>query len=464
MRVVIVGLGEVGRELVSVFSQGHQVTAVDARPEVVAPFADEEGVDAIVGSGTSERLLRNVEAAQADYVIAVTDNPEVNIVSCLLAQQLGREAGRAGGPRTVARTQGADYDTGDLQGLRFDFLGIDQTVNPSVLVARELVHFVRDGGRSSVIDLVRGEIELVEVTITAESKYKETEIQNLPLRAKDTLVAAVVRGGELSVAGGRDVISTGDKLFLVGKPEGLRKAVELFTGKESSLRVCIAGGGFTAETVARSLLAQGRVEIHILESNPGRAHALGESLEGVRVTRGDATSEESLEEVDIDAMDIFVAVTANDEVNLMAALLAKKRFDVPKVSALNNRAQYLEVIEAIGIDKAVSARKAAADVIRREVLSEPGQVLADVGEKKQARLREYKVDGERSLVRGKLVKEVTWPRGSLVTAILRTKERSGSVEVIIPGGDDRIQQGDTVIVLVRVGVEAEVQSLFIRSR
>lgn len=464
MRVVIIGLGEVGRELVSQFKDDHQVIAIDARKEAVAPFREVEGVDVIEGSGTSERILRDAEAQAADYVIAVTDNPEVNIVACLLAKSLGERSGGTG-PKTVARTQGADYDPGDLQGLRSGFLGIDHTVNPSVLVARELVHFVRDGGRSSVIDLVRGEIELVEVVITADSKHKDAEIEALRLRSKDTLVAAVVRGGQLNVAGGRDVISAGDSLFLVGKPEGLRRAVEMFTGRESRPNVCIAGGGFTAETVARNLLEH-KIGIHILESNPERATALGERLEGVRVSIGDATSEADLQEVLEEGTGIFVAVTASDEVNLMSALLAKKKFGVPYTAALNNRAQYLEVLEALEIEKPVSARRAAADVVVREVLAAQGQVLAEVGEKGQAKLREYKVAADRNLVRGKLIREVNFPRGSLVTAILRAKDASGAVEVIIPGGDDRFHVGDTAIVLVAGDdqLEAEVKAIFGRGR
>lgn len=453
MRVVIIGLGEVGRELVRAFDEaGYDVVAIDTNAKLVDSLKDRFEVDLRVGSGTDERLMDEVEAGSAELVIAVSNNDEANIVACHIAKYQGAA-------KVVARAQGEDYSS-SVEGIRTDFLGIDLTVNPSVLVAQELVNFARSHGAVEVLDLVRGRIDLVQVEVGGTSRtgrsYIDTSISNIPVREKGVLIAAIIRDGELIVPGGPDTLSEGDRLYLVGKRSSLREAEDLFTARRESRTKCIAGGGLTAETMARELARDGGRTL-IIESDEARAKKLRELLpeESIVVATGDATDTSLLEELEVGRMDLFVAVTPSDEVNMMAALLAD-RLGVPRTAAVVDRPEYLEVLRSLDIDMPVSARSTASRVILRETLRRQGLFISRLEGK--AEILEYFVT-ERSRVAGKRLGDVRLPRHALACAIYRDKV-VGEGQVFIPGGKDVFEEGDRVVMLVRDDVVRDVSRLF----
>lgn len=455
MRVLIIGLGEVGRQLVEEFEQaGHEVVAIDTSAEVIELVSDYD-IETKQASGTSEALLEEVDAGRCDLVVAVTNHDEVNLVAGHIAKSKGAR-------RVVARAQGVDY-SGTGEGIRTDFLWVDFTINPSVLVAQELVNFARSHGAVEVLDLVRGQIDLVQVMATDACRYLDKSISNIPLKEKETLIAGIVREGELFVPGGTDTLSENDRLYLVGKRAGLRKAEDLFSTKRESKRICIAGGGLTAEVMARELGKDSSSAVTIIEANKARATELKAALpDSVEVIFGDATDQRTLEDREVELFDLFVAVTANDEVNMMAALLAK-RLGVERTAALVNRKQYVDVLRELGIDMPVSARSTASRVIVRETMLRQSLQVSTL-EGGQAEVLEYFVT-EKSAVAGRRLGEIGMPRGSLVTAIVRGAERAGvrdrsQNQVIIPGGGDHLEEGDRVIVLVLRGREADVAQLF----
>ncbi len=442
MHVVIIGLGEVGRHLIRALEpDGHDIVAIDHSQSVVDLVDEKFDVATIVGYGASEELLEQASISRADLCIAVTDHDEVNLVAALIAKT-------AGAKRVVARTQGIEFAR-SRQGVRHDFLGVDVTINPSVLVAQELVKVARSHGAVEVIDLSQDRIELVQVEVTEKSKYCHRPLSSVPF--KNALVAAVVRNKELFVPGGADNLLEGDRIFLIGRPSDLPAAEELFTARRQTRKACIAGGGLTGEMVARALLEDG-AKVAIIESNKKRAEELIVSLpEGVDVIEGDATDTPTLVNEQVGSYELFAAATASDELNLMAALLAS-RMGVAQTAAVVHKPESMPIYRQLGIDIVVSPRTVASDRILRFGRQSNLQSLTELNGG-QAEVLEIKA-AHGSRAAGTPLRQLSLPRGALIGAIVNNEQ------VIIPNGNSQIQVGDSVIVLVTKGARSTVERLF----
>ena len=442
MYIVIIGLGEVGRHLLRVLEKdGHDIVAVDQHPDAVRYVEEHHDVMTLVGYGASEVILEKARVNKADLLVAVTDHDEVNLIAALAAKQFGAK-------RTIARTQSNEWAKAQ-QGVRYDLLGVDVTINPSVLVSQEMVKIARSHGAVEVIDLAQDQLELVQVEITDETKYLHRPISSIPL-PRDTLIAAVVRKDELFVPGGADVVRPEDRLYLLGRPADLPDAEDLFTSRRETRRACIAGGGLTGEMVARAM-ADGGAEVLIIESSRERAEQLSASLDNVTVLHGDGTDTRLLEEEDVGTYDLFAAVTADDELNLMAALLAQ-RLGTARTAAIVQRPDYMPIYRQLGIDIVVSPRSAASDHILRFCGRTELKSLT-VLKNGQAEVLEITAR-EGCRVIDTPIRQLNLPRGALIGAIVHENR------VLVPRGDDVVHRGDTVIVLVTAGARAAVERLF----
>jgi trk system potassium uptake protein TrkA len=450
MHVVIIGLGEVGRQLIrSLEPDGHDIVAIDYSSEAVRVVNEKFDVKTRVGYGASEDLFldKDIAVENADLVVAVTDHDEVNLVAALMAKS-------AGAKQVIARTQRVDFAR-TREGIRRGFLGLDYIINPTVLVARELVKIARSHGAVEVIDLSRDRIELVQVEVKEKSRFVHRPISSVPLTG--TLVAAVVRKGELFIPGGSDNLLPGDRLYLVGRPKDLLSAEDLFTARRQARTACIAGGGLTAEMVARELLEDG-ASVKIIESNPQRADKLkGEfPQKNAEVVTGDATDVNVLLGERVGSLDLFAAATPNDELNLMASLLAKNMGGDGQGSlqtaAIVHRPEARNIYKQLGIDIVVSPRTVASDHILRFSRTSHVRSLTKIQGGQAEVLEIDALEGSRAV--GTPLRQLSMPRGSLVGAIVHQEQ------VVIPGGNDLIRAGDSVIVLAKKGARASLERLF----
>ena len=442
MLVVIIGLGEVGRQLIRALEPGgHDIVAVDSSPAATAEVEQKFDVQTQTGYGASERVLKEVGAARADLFVAVTDNDEVNMVAALIAKDLGAR-------QVVARTQEEAFAV-NRQGVRHDFLGIDVVINPSVLVAQELVKVARSHGAVEVIDLSQDRIELVQVSVPEKSKFVHRPLSSLPLEG--VLVAAVVRNGELFVPGGADNLLPEDRLYLVGRPSDLPAAEDLFTVRRQAKRACIAGGGLTGDMVAQALVEDG-VQVTIIESDRERREELaGRDDQRATIVGGDATDRDLLVEEEIGSYELFAAATASDELNLMAALLAK-RMGVERVAAVVHKPSSMDIYRQLGIDIVVSPRAVASDRILALSRRDQTRSLTKLSGGQAEVLELDARRGSRAV--GSPLRQLNLPRGSLVCAIVHEDQ------VIIPGGNAVIEADDAVIVLALKGARSTVERLF----
>lgn len=443
MYIVVIGLGEVGRHLIRVLERdGHDIVAIDSTAEAVRYIEEHHDVMTLNGYGAGEEILRQAGAGRADLVVAVTNNDEVNLIAALAAKHDGAK-------RAVARVQRNDWAK-TRKGVRKDLLGIDVVINPSVLVAQELVKVARSHGAVEVIDLAQERIELVQVEMKPTSRFLHRSVKSLPL-PNQTLIAAIVRNGDLFVPGGADNLLPDDRVYLIGRPSDVLDAEDLFTSKREAKRACIVGGGVTGEMVARLLVEEGGVDVLIIESSRERAETLSATLDAVTVLHGDGTDTRLLEDELVGEYDLFAAVTADDELNLMAALLAQ-RLGAPRTAALVHRPDYVSIYKQLGVDVVVSPRSVASDHILRYCRQTELQSLT-VLQNGQAEVLEFAAR-KGSRVAGQPIRALNLPRGALVGAIVRPDG------VVVPGGDDEIREGDTVVVLATTAARATVERLF----
>lgn len=433
MYVVIIGMGEVGRHVLHTLEwERHDVVAIDADPAVVRETEEKHDVATITGYGASPKILSQARAEQADLVVAVTDHDEVNLIAALAAKQMGAK-------KVVARVQSDNWSACMGQsGVSYGYLGVDVVLNPRVLLAHEIVKVARSHGALEVVDFAADRIEMVKMRLDKTSRMVHKPLSNLKM-PEHTLVAAVVRDGELFVPGGSDVLLPDDYAYLVGLPENMEAAEDLFSMQREARRVTIVGGGVVGRALAAPLVRDG-AEVTIIEHDRETSELLGASLPGVTVLHGDGTDLSLLEEEEIGRSDLFVAVSREDEVNLMACLLAS-RIGVERTVALCHRPDYLDIYRQLGVDVVLSPRIVASDHILRFARQSEVKSLTLL-EDGQAEVIEV-VAAEGSPAVGVPIRsqQLNFPRGAIIVAIL------GAGRVIVPRGDDVVRAGDTVILL-----------------
>ncbi|MBX3269315.1 MAG: Trk system potassium transporter TrkA [Sandaracinaceae bacterium] len=442
MYIVIVGMGEVGRHLLRVMEhEGHDLVAVDASPEAIALVEEHHDVMTLTGYGASHDVLTSAGVARADMVVAVTDHDEVNLIAALAAKQLG--AGRV-----IARAQGNAW-TAHAEGVRYGLLGVDVVINPRVLVAHELARIARSHGAVDVIDLAQDRIDLVQIQLTERARHLGKPLMKLSL-PRDTLVAALVRDGTLIVPGGADVLLAGDRIYLLGRSDAILAAEEYFTAAREARRVAIVGGGVVGSALARALVSDG-TEVLVIEQDRSVAEPLSVDIPQATIVHGDGTDRRLLEEEEIGTFDLVCAVTSEDDVNLMAALLAQ-RAGATRTAVLVQRGDYMPIYQQLGVDIVITPRAVAADQILRYCRGGGVQSLTSL-EGGQAEVAELQVPRGARVV-GVPLRRMGLPRGALLGGIVHGDE------VIIPRGDDIVHAGDTVILLLTESARPIVERLF----
>lgn len=448
MHIVVVGLGQVGLAVVRTLeSGGHDVVAVDRDPAAIAHAEDHFDVATLEGYGASARVLKDAGCGTADLIVAVTSQDETNLVAALTARHLGTR-------RAVARVQGADWvDIGGQDGVAMGLLGVDVVFNPRVLAARELARIARSHGALEVLELAEGRVELVQAEVAAGARASGRPLADLRL-PQGMRVAAVVRAGRLMVPGGADVLRPADRVFLVGLPPVLRDALPRFAQVRQTSRVTILGGGVVGSTLARALEGTG-VGVTVIERHPPTAEALALQLPDTTVIIGDGTELALLEEHDIGGSDLLIGATADEQINLMGALVAR-RAGVQRTGIIVSRQEYETIYQQLGIDIVVSPRQMAADVILRHSRGEEVRSLSALAGG-QAELVELTAPaGARAT--GRPLAELDLPRGVLICTIVK-RDR-----VVVPGGHDVIEPGDTVILVATAAARRAATRLFRAAR
>lgn len=438
MKIIILGAGQVGSNLAEhLVREGNDLTVVDHDADKLAALQDRFDLRTVCGQASHPAVLEAAGAEDADMLVAVTLNDETNMVACKLAGTLFNI------PTKIARIRAIDYmKYPQLFGP--EIFGVDHVIAPEQEITDYLRKLIDYPQALQVVDFGNGRARLVAMKARAGGPLVGHELRDMQkhLPGLDARVAAIFRRDRTLVPEGRTVIQDRDEIFFIAATENIRAVMkEMRRGDKSVRRVMIAGGGNIGQRLAKSL-ETGGYEVKIIDRNKKNTQYLASILQSTLVLTGDATDEDLLLEENIEDMDVFCALTNDDEDNIMSSLLAK-RLGAKKVIALINRSTYVDLLQGGEIDIALSPAQATIGPllthIRRGHMAVVHSLRRGAAEALEAVVHG---DAKTSKLVGRRIEELDLPEGVTIGAILRGDQ------VIIAHHDSTINTADHLILFV----------------
>jgi trk system potassium uptake protein len=436
MRVIVIGIGEVGQHIARTLSaERHDVTVVDADATRVEQMQGE--IDALVlsGNGASPKFLREVGAGEADLLCAVTQSDEVNVIAALAARQLGAR-------QTVARVRDPEY-FGDDESFARESLGIDFVINPERATADDLAEAILLPGAVHVEYFAGGRLAVAESVLTNRSPLIGRPLNDRRL-VRPSLIFGLIRDGRAIAAEPLHRPKVGDHVLVSAARDDIKPVVAHIAGHASRVRdVIIFGGGRIGLPLARRLEAEGGFGVTIMERDGERARHIAEQLRGTTVLHEEGVGKDALLAHGVDRAGAFVACAGDDRANLLAALHAQQ-LGADLSLAVVSREEFTPLVDALDIDAAFSPRLVTAEAILRAVRgpSVHAMYLLSGG----AEVVEVQADPG-CQAEGRTVDDTNRRAHTHVTAVVRGDR------VLIPNGDERLKADDRLIVFnTRQGV------------
>ena len=449
MKIIIIGTGQVGYFLCERLSmEGHEVTIIDRNAEQVRRTQDRLNVLGLQGNGASAEILEQAGIKDADIFIAVTDSDEVNILSCLLAREYEVST-------RVARVKNIEY-TSHGAVLSKEKLGIHLMINPDDAVAEEMAKIACHSGAFDVAEFVEGQIQFLGYRIGADNPLVDLTLRDLgELRGMYRfLITAIARGDKTIIPRGDDVIQAGDRVFLFAHEKdipAIQYLLQAESGKKSRRpRAFILGGSRIGIHIATDL-EKLRFDVRLVDQDEKRCEELSAKLKKALIINTEGTDIRTLIDEGVEGADVFIAVTENDETNILCSLLAKQH-GVHRTIALVNKPELLNLAPTLGVDACISPRVAAASAILKYVRRGDVISLATI-EGSNAEVLEIQLKSECSILNMPLQK-IAFPEGAIIGAIVR----GGTYE--IPTGTSTLNAGDRVVVFALPTALAKVERFF----
>ncbi len=444
-KVVIVGAGEVGYHVaMRLANEQKHVIVIDINEQALQRIDDTMDVQTVCGSGSSPRVLHDLGLKNSDVFLAVTNSDENNILACLFANTLAPKA------QKLARIRNREYLT-HSNILDNPALNISALVNPEQEIVQSIDKRLTLPGAVEYGEFADGRICMVAM------KMQEGPLLGKPLKyfreivqEEQIMVGAIVRDKSLIIPSGDNALQKGDVAYFLYQSTAqpaLLQALDRTTGFVSS--VCIMGGGSIGFCMAETFARKG-IAVTIIERNAARCAELANALENVIILHGDGTDKKLFEEENLIHTDAFVALTSDQNTNIVSCLLAKSLGMREAVSRVD-KAEYLYLLEQIGIDHSVSLRYSAVNSILQYVRQESVISCVSVGDE-AAEIIEAKVN-ETSPLMGRAVYALGLPKGVLMLAIIREDA------AYIPKGDTVINAGDRILLLALRDVIGQLEKI-----
>ncbi len=450
MKVIICGAGQVGWQIARQLSgERNDVTLVDMNPDLVRRATDTLDVQGIAGFASHPDVLERAGARDADMIIAATHLDEVNMVACQVAHSVFSVS------RKIARLRAQSYLDPLYSDLyRRDHLPIDVVISPEREVAEAALQRLAAPATFDTESFMLGRAQLLGILLDADCPVLNTPLRQLnelfpSLRA---IVVGVRREGRLFAPEAGDQLFADDQIYVFAHSEDVNRALDIF-GKQTKKqeRIVIIGGGNVGLGVARALEARtDRMRAKVIEKNRARAEKAADGLERTIVLHGDGMDMDILMEAAIDRADAVLAVTDDDKTNILAAVRAKQA-GCKMAIALVNDPTLAPLMGPLDIDAYINPRATTVSSILRHVRHGKVRAIYSLGDS-EAEMIEAQVLSTSPLA-GKLVREVEFPEGVLVGALMKGER------VVKPTGDLRIEAGDVIALFVLAADVPEVERL-----
>ena len=459
MKIIILGAGQVGASVAeSLVSEANDITVVDTNAARLSDLQERFDLRTVTGNAAHPSVLIRAGIEDADMLVAVTQSDETNLVACKLAARLFNT------PTKIARIRAADYlSHPEIFGP--EYFAVDLAICPEQILTDYIVRLVEFPESLQVLEFAGGRVSLVAIRAFHGGPLVGHQLQDIRkhIPGIDARVAAIFRDDSPIVPEGNTVVQAGDEVFFLAASGNIRQVMrELRRMDKPVRRVMIGGGGNIGRRLARAL--EKNYQVKIIEHNKAGAERLATELDDTLVIAGDVTDEQLLDAENIDEMDLYCAVTNDDENNIMSSLLAK-RMGARKVLALINRRSYVDLVEAGRIDVAISPAQSTIGTLLAHVRR--GDCVAVHSLRRGAAEALELIahgDGKSSKVVGRRVDEIGLPKGATIGAIVR---RTGGAaddaahEVIIAHHDTLIAAEDHIIVFaVNKRLVPKVEKLF----
>jgi len=432
MNIFIAGGGRVGFHLAQLLASDKQnVTVIDANPDQREQIDYALDVSTVVGDASSAMLLQQIGVAEADLFVASMGDDATNLIAAATAKGLGAKT-------VVARVDSPTYIESGV--LYESILSVDYILSPEALAAHEIANYIEYPGRLAAKDFGRGLIKMRQIRVTKSPMVHGKTLADVLPPGGGVLLAVVERRGESFIPRGDTVVESGDHVTFVGHHEKLEAVQKRFQGEDAKpCRVVIMGGSPLGLRLAQ-LLENKIKSVKLFERREDRATALASKLTKAKVVCRDASMRSALEQEHIDAVDIFVAATSDDERNIMSCVLAKE-VGAKAVVSIVHHPDFASLVHRLDIDLAITPRACVSNAILRLVHQDQVTSLAVLAEGR-IEVVEAEIGNGSSLLNHPLKDPKTrFPREALIAAVLRGDE------VIVPSGDDMLQKGDSVVLI-----------------
>ncbi len=454
MKIIIEGAGQVGSHLAKLLSaEGNEITVIDNDPERIRALISTADVATILGPPSKIEHLTEAGCARADLFIAVnpTMNQSVNIVSALLAKRLGTK-------RVIARIDDESYLAPENK-LLFKDMGMDMMFFPEKGASDEILDMLRHSSATDSMDFARGKLQLAVFKLDDDSLLLDMDVKQFAHSVKEKSpeaefrIVAISRGGKTIIPSFDTAFKAQDYLYIIALRDGM-PALTQFLGKDKVdiRRIMILGGSEIGQMVATRLAGQKIDDIKIIDINPQHCRKLSEILpDQVSVVNGDVRNTDFLQEEDIRRYQAVLAVTGNDETNILSCVVAKK-LGVPRVIAQVENLEYVRLAEEMGVDSVVNKKLTTASRIFKFTLSDKVHSVRYMSGTDAEVLEYTAAPGSR--ITKDILKDVEFPTNAIIGGVIR------GGETFIAVGHSRIEPYDRVAVFALPDAVKDVDKMF----
>ena len=452
MNILICGAGKVGFSISKQLSaQGHSVTVIDQSSEDIKKINDTQDVKGIVGRATLPNVLENAGAENTDMIIAVTRNDETNMIVCQLASSLFNVS------KKIARIRTQEFLEGKWGKLfNKSNIPIDVIISPEIEVARSLYRRLEAPGALDNVPFGNGKVKMLEISIEKNCPIKNIPLKKLTEKFPDfkANIVGALRNEKFIYLKKNDQMLENDNVYLVVSSDQLNPILKAFGHEEKvSKNVLIIGGGNIGLNLAKMLEKNFEdLRIKIIEKNKTRAEELANELSSSIVINGDGLDEEILKEANLEGTETVLALTNDDENNMMACVLAEKSGQKKRTIAIVNKSNYNLLQDSLNIDDLVDPRMTTVSRIMEHVhkgtIGTVYSLLDGEYEFIEAKIL------EKSELLNKKIRDSNLPEDIRIGAIVRKDK------VIIPRSNFIFEKDDLVVFLAKREQLKAVENIF----